>query len=122
MKVSGDFTLYAVFARTLITNQLDLTVSGAGKVTANFRGNELIQGNSYKVTAVPGAGQLFTGWSGSISSTNLTLKFKMEPGFSLQANFVPNPFLAVTGVYNGLFYQTATRVIHYAREESQSFT
>src|SRR5208283_866613 len=58
------------------------------------------------LTAVPEGLDVFSNWTGSANSTNNPLKFDMEAGSILQANFVPNPFLAFIGSYNGLFFDT----------------
>src|SRR5262249_48232978 len=34
------------------------------------------------------------------------LSFLMQSNMVLQANFIPNPFIPLKGVYNGLFYAT----------------
>ncbi|HEX3716697.1 MAG TPA: immunoglobulin domain-containing protein [Verrucomicrobiae bacterium] len=84
------------------------TVSGKafvpGDAPPKVNGPLLNIGEGYSVTAVPNAQSLFTNWSGSVSGTNPTLHFVMEPGFSLQANFVTNFFIAAAGIYNGLFF------------------
>ena len=67
---------------------LTLLVNGSGVVTPNLNGQSLESGSNYTVTATPGAGYTFIGWSGGSSSTNATLTFTMQPGLSLQANFV----------------------------------
>jgi hypothetical protein len=89
------------------TDLLTLLTDGLGRVSRiGFIGNLLNIGQIYGVKAVPGAGQLFAGWSGSISATSNPLSFIMQSNMVLQANFVPNPFPALTGDYNGLFYPT----------------
>jgi hypothetical protein len=107
----GDYTFAAVFEPAISTDQVLFITNGLGKITRKFTGQELIVGQSYSVTAVAGTGQLFSNWSGSISSTNSTLTFLLESNMTLQANFVPNPFTALKGVYNGLFYRTVSRGI-----------
>jgi hypothetical protein len=45
-----------------------------------------------------------------ITSSAARISFLMATNVNLQANFVPNPFLAVQGTYNGLFHEeTAVR-------------
>ncbi len=84
----------------------DLTVSSVGEGTlapAAFSGTTLREvGRKYTVTAAPAAGWLFDGWSGSAQSSATALTFTMEEGLQLVANFIPNPYLAHTGGYNGL--------------------
>ena len=59
-------------------------------------------GQTYTLRAVPGAGEIFGGWSGSIVSENAQLTFTAEEGMEIVANFVPSPFPAVKGGYVGL--------------------
>jgi len=88
----------------VLTDQLGLLTNGVGSITRNFTGSMLQLGSRYTVTAVPGKDQLFAGWSGTLSATNNPLTFTMQSNLTLQANFAPNPFLALKGDYNGLFY------------------
>ena len=89
----------------VVTNRLILRTNGVGTITRNgFSGDILEQGQNYTVTATPGSGQVFSNWSGTISAWTNVLTFVMQSNMVLQANFVPNPFVAVKGSYNGLFY------------------
>jgi hypothetical protein len=54
--------------------------------------------------AIARSGFLFSNWSGSIESSANPLRFLPSTNLTLQANFVVNPFGAVSGGYNGLFY------------------
>jgi hypothetical protein len=58
------------------------------------------------MTAKPGAGYVFSKWTGGIYSTLPALTFVMQRALSLQANFIPTPFTPLVGTYNGLFYDT----------------
>jgi hypothetical protein len=85
---------------------LTLTTSGIGTISPDLRlSQSLIAGRTYTLTAVPGAGQLFAGWSGSITSSASSLRFILRTNTALQANFIPNPYLPVQGTYNGLFHE-----------------
>jgi hypothetical protein len=85
---------------------LTLTISGTGTLSPNLLlSQSLIAGHAYTVTAVPGSGQLFASWSGSVTSSTPKLSFTLTTNTVLQANFIPNPYLAVQGAYNGLFYE-----------------
>lgn len=82
---------------------LTVTVSGSGAVTSRFAGvTTQMVGNSITIKAKAAAGSVFAGWTGSITSGSSTLKFDMQDGLSLQANFVPNPFPAIRGGYYGV--------------------
>lgn len=88
-----------------LTAPLSLKTNGLGAVKPNLDGKVLVVGNTYKVRAVPCAGQVFAGWEGS-TSTSSTLQFTMQPGLALVAKFVPNPFGPVKGSFAGLVYDT----------------
>jgi len=87
----------------VLTSPITLLTNGIGTITRSFAGTQLEIGKRYTVTAVPGAGQLFSNWVGTATSAKPALTFMMESNLWLQANFVPNPFRAVKGTYNGLF-------------------
>jgi hypothetical protein len=94
---------YFLFVKSPIT----VSVVGSGKVVPNFSGQELVVGRSYTMVALPGRGQVFAGWSGTVTSDHADLKFEMRMGENMTATFEPSPFTsALTGVYNGLFYDT----------------
>lgn len=86
------------------------TLAGKSPVTGDAvpsAGAELNIGEGYSIAATPDVNSFFSNWSGSITSTtNGTLKFIMEPGLSIQANFVTNYFIGAAGVYDGLFFIT----------------
>ena len=82
---------------------LTVTVDGAGTVSPNLNGQDLQLGKIYTVNARPAAGYLFAGWTGSLPGKAASLSFVMQEGLALQANFVPNPFIARKGIYTGLY-------------------
>jgi hypothetical protein len=90
----------------VVTSPLTLVTNGIGTITRGFSGSVLEVGRSYSVTAVPGAGQVFSNWDGSVTSTNPMLTFVMQTNMILTANFIPNPFLRARGTYYGLFSET----------------
>ena len=82
---------------------LPLRLTGAGHITGDAaEGAVLTVGQTYTLRAVPGAGEIFGGWSGSIVSENVQLTFTAEEGMEVVANFIANPFAAVSGAYGGL--------------------
>ncbi len=82
---------------------LTVVTSGEGSITPMRNGQFLDAGRDYMAHATPARNHFFTHWSGSVESTANPLTFTMYPGFVLQGNFVPSPFTAVAGSYNGLF-------------------
>ncbi len=98
--------LLAQTTRTFIyavLTPLAVNVTGEGHVTFGFLGTtQRDEGVRYTLTATPAAGSLFAGWTGSLSGPHASVSFIMEPGFTLNANFVPNPFLSRHGSYGGL--------------------
>jgi hypothetical protein len=82
---------------------LALYGTGLGKVSGPANEALLIVGKTYTLTAYPAAGQLFDGWSGSVTSANPSLHFVMVSNFTVTASFVTNYFPHVKGTYNGLF-------------------
>jgi len=77
-----------------------------GTHTPFVDGQPLELGRSYTLRAVPGPDFLFAGWSGDLEGAQETLTFLMQrPDGFLQATFIPNPFVAAKGSYNGLFYE-----------------
>jgi hypothetical protein len=90
----------------VVPSTLTLITNGLGGISHGFNGNLLEVGKTYAVTAVAGAGQIFSNWEGSVSSSLATLSFLMQTNMSLQANFIGNPFPAAEGFYSGLFAET----------------
>ncbi len=87
------------------------TAPGSASVAGNTRpinGAELNLGEGYTLVARPGHGYLLTNWTSSTGFTSNagTLHFIMTTNLSIQASFVPSPFIPVAGVYNGLFFPT----------------
>ncbi|MGA2750312.1 MAG: immunoglobulin domain-containing protein [Verrucomicrobiota bacterium] len=93
-------------------NLNDGYVTAAASVAGNTRptnGAMLNLGEGYALTATASQGYLLSNWVAAsfISYTN-PLHFIMTSNLAIQANFVPTPFKAVPGPYNGLFFQTNT--------------
>ena len=88
------------------TWMMTVQIVGSGSVSPNYNGQALTIGINYTMTATAGTGYVFSQWTGGIYSTVPALNFVMQRGLSLQANFVPSPFIPLQGTYNGLFYDT----------------
>ena len=84
---------------------LTVQTQGAGSITPNLNGQSLLIGTTYSLTAVPSAGNIFTGWTGGVTSSSPSLKFVMSSNLTLQAGFMTNPFTPLAGQYNGLYYE-----------------
>jgi hypothetical protein len=88
---------------------LVLEATGPAKFTPNYSNAVLRVGRAYTTTVTPGTGYLFTRWVGTVlgqqvlTASTASLTFTMQSNLVLQAAIVPNPFLPVTGSYNGLF-------------------
>ncbi len=103
---AGSYSSTNTVRFTFVRNSpLSLVTNGLGSITGNFKGNLLEIGRGYTVKAVPGTGQVFSNWVGSVTSGSAVLNFVMQSNMVLQANFIPNPFLRAKGTYNGLFYE-----------------
>jgi hypothetical protein len=90
----------------VVVSPLTVTISGTGTVTPNLNNTMQDVGATLKLTAKPGAGQVFGSWSGDVDATTAVLTFVMKSNMTVQANFVPNPFTPGVGTYQGLFYDT----------------
>lgn len=82
---------------------LTLTISGTGTVSPVLTNTLLDVGTNYTLTAKAGPGQVFSNWSGGVTSTTPTITFAMQNDMALEAIFVPTPFPPLTGVYQGIF-------------------
>jgi hypothetical protein len=91
---------------------LTLVTNGRGSVVGV---SNLVQrleiGRGYALTAKPGPKYLFSNWmvfsneNFWLSSGSPTLRFVMQSGLRIEANFVTNPFAAYKGTYSGLFFE-----------------
>ncbi len=104
LDVAGGLVAEVTRAITyVVIEPLTVSITGEGTVTAGYLGTtdrELAK--RYAISAVPAAGSLFAGWTGSVESKTAALTFTMADGFALTANFIPNPFIARVGGYSGL--------------------
>lgn len=79
---------------------LTVTVAGQGTLTTGFLGvSDRTFGKSYTVIATPKPDFVFAGWSGGVTSAASHLTFPMSKGLTLQATFIPNPFLVLAGSF-----------------------
>jgi hypothetical protein len=94
----------------VVVSPMTVTITGSGTVSPNLNNELLNVGATFKMTAKPAKGQVFNGWTGDLTSPAAALSFVMQSNMVLQANFVPNPFTPVVGVYQGLFFDTTNPV------------
>jgi Divergent InlB B-repeat domain len=90
---------------------LNITVSGEGSVTPALKSSQVAVGKSFTLTATPAKGWLFEGWStiglgNSVNTGSPVLPFTFTSNTLITANFIPNPFGSLKGVYDGLFFGT----------------
>ena len=85
---------------------VDITTSGNGTLSSGSGPRYVPVGHSLTITAKPGSGSVFYGWTGDIISPAATITFKTLTNLSLVAEFIPSPFSPAAGVYQGLFYDT----------------
>ena len=90
------------------TSPLYVTTNGLGVILPKLTGAEFEIGRTFTLTAQPIVGNLFSNWTGGVTSSSPVLTFVMQSNLALVVNFVPSPFIPVRGVYNGLFYDTNT--------------
>jgi uncharacterized delta-60 repeat protein len=98
----------SVVARLSVTFQtapLTLITNGAGMILPKLPA-ELEIGREFMITAKPLSGNIFSNWSGGVTSSSPFLTFTMQTNLVIVANFVPSPFIPAVGVYNGIFYDT----------------
>jgi hypothetical protein len=95
-----------------VVSPLMLTTNGRGSVSVSPKpiGGLCYVNATYILTAKPGSGYLFSGWTGDEDSSNPKLVFMMHTNEVLAANFVPNPFIQIAGNYLGLFSDVNVRV------------
>ena len=97
---SGDATNTSTFVLTVLTNGLG-TVKPINAGTRLFKANQTIT-----LTVTASAGNLFSNWTGSLTTNKNPLTIVMNSDKVIEANFVTNIFLSSKGQYNGLFWNT----------------
>ncbi len=74
-------------ATFLTPYKLTVSTKGTGTVTTNPTGSSFLDGTVVTLTAAPGAGNTFTGWSGACSGTALTCTVTMNADTAVTATF-----------------------------------
>jgi hypothetical protein len=89
-----------------IVSPLTLATNGNGTFSPNLNNKLLDVGVTYTVTATPAPKYIFVDWTGDMNSDKPKLTFLMQTNMMLTAKFIPNPFIPIVGVYQGLFSDT----------------
>jgi hypothetical protein len=89
--ITGNFLAYPNYAVTLTTN-------GQGSIALNPAGGSYWSNTVVTATATPGAGWVFTGWSGSANSSTNQISFAVNTNLALTGNFAELPAFDVTPV------------------------
>ena len=84
-----------------VQGKLYVVSLGNGKVKSAQNNKYLDLGSVCRISGVPDKGYLFSGWSGDLQSADATASFKLTNSMNIAATFVPNPFPAVKGKYEG---------------------
>lgn len=84
------------------TATIQLIIKGEGDVYPRIEGAPLKKGKEYKLTARPKPGYIFGGWFGSITSLSPELQLIVDTNLTIEAHFIPNPFLSMEGAYSCL--------------------
>jgi len=84
---------------------LVVQINGAGVVIPDYNGKQLALGQSYTVKAIPGSGNVFSNWSGGVSSTSPEVTFTMQSNLVLVAAFAPQAYAPGAGSYSGIFFE-----------------
>jgi hypothetical protein len=88
----------------VVTNQLQIRMTGVGTVSPNYSNAWLEIGRNYSITSAPASGFVFTNWLvstnwiGGVTVTGTNLQIMMQSNLTLQANFldVTKPTLTIT--------------------------
>jgi WD40 repeat protein len=94
------------------TSRITVGVNGAGTVSPNYNGQVIANGNAISMTATPAPNWVFSGWSGTISSSAQTISFVVQQDTAVQANFTASPFTRVSGQYCGLIQSDPVDIDH----------
>ncbi len=79
---------YTVRFVYLVYKPMTVQIAGRGSVSPDYNGTLLAINLNYLMTAKATPGFAFTNWTGSLTSTNATLRFMMQPNLTVTAHFV----------------------------------
>jgi hypothetical protein len=92
-------------------NVLTVSYNGQGSITPVLTASQLTLDFSYTLTAKPATGWVFDSWTVVTPGNAYTyysnvLTFAFVTNTVVTANFIPVPFPALEGLFDGLFYET----------------
>jgi len=87
-----------VLVQYVVTNRLQLAITGKGTLSPNYSNAWLNIGQKYSLTATPTKGFVFSNWTGGYATNKPTLGFMMQSNLALTANFTETnrPTLTIT--------------------------
>ncbi len=101
---SGNVSATAnVSFQYVVTNQLQISMTGLGTISPNYSNAWLEIGRNYSVTSAPAAGFTFTNWTGSFTTYTAALNFTMASNLIFIANFIDTnkPVFSITNLTAG---------------------
>jgi hypothetical protein len=91
------------------SRQITVVTWGQGTLTPNYNGWLLEIGKTYTMTAKAAFNSVFSRWvdgNGNTLTTAPALTFVVQSNLTVQAVFIQNPFVPLSGPFAGLFYDT----------------
>jgi hypothetical protein len=85
---------------------VSIEVAGNGIITPDYNQKPLRVGSYISPKPLPGRGSIFAGWSYGSNTCYACNVFRVEPGLQIRAHFIPDPFKALQGQFNGLIEDT----------------
>jgi hypothetical protein len=103
----------------VVTNQLQIRITGLGTNSPNYSNAWLEIGRNYSITSAPASGFVFTNWTvstnwiGGTTVTGTNLLFMMQSNLTLQANFAETnkPTLTITAPTSGQHMSNALATV-----------
>jgi hypothetical protein len=92
-----------------VYQSLIVSANGSGTVSPNLTSKQAEVGSVNTLTATPAKGWMFENWTlnglaASSDAKSPVLRFTVGANSIITANFIPDPFTLLQGVYNGLFF------------------
>ncbi|GAB2851675.1 InlB B-repeat-containing protein [Hymenobacter ruber] len=95
--MNGNKNITATFTAVATTYTLTVNTVGTGSVTKNPNAASYASGTNVVLTATPGAGFTFTGWSGSATGSTNPLTVAMTANKTITATFTASAGQQLTG-------------------------